>query len=367
MSSQSLASLSSSSGATPNGGTGLPSSPTHSSMVSPGVIVRAQTKKLSDFSGKPTEDVEEWADHFQLVRAANGWDAAYCLSVLPACLLGAALQWWKREGQLLRDQNVASAAVGSNGLDVVLSEVLRGLVQRFIDPAKEENARVVLRSRTQRKGETVREYLSAMEALFIRANIGTNAEMQRYFEDGLRQDIKAEVLRSPSFSLHDAFNKACRFETVQARLATSSIQPSRPSSVSRIAFGVHGEEDETEAKRIGAVHTSGQKQQDNGSSQGGSNSGGRGRSRGGRGGRQSDTNRGTFDGVCYNCGKNGHMSKDCWSKKSNGNSSGRGGHARGGGRTRKCYICFEPSHIVEDCPFNSRRNPSISASSRACE
>ncbi len=314
---------------------------------------RIQAKKVTDFSGKPSEDVEEWTEHFRLVRRANGWDNAYCMSMLPACLHGAALQWWKREGEPAHDEFVRQSFQYGGGTSAEeLNEVLGALIKRFIDPAKEENARILIKSRGQRRGETVREYMSALDTLFMRADIATNGEMQRYFEDGLRPEIKQEVLRAGPKNLQAAYNLACRQETVQARMATPVP---RLSTIARITANQEANDDEGDAKRVGAVTLSRDEKGDDAD---------RGGRRGGFG-RRSDRQGGRRDITCHNCGKPGHMAKDCYSKpKGPGGNGGRGrqesGMGRGGGGRgrgeRKCFLCQETTHILRDCPENPRRS-----------
>jgi len=66
---------------------------------------------------------------------------------------------------------------------------------------------------------------------------------------------------------------------------------------------------------------------------------GRGRS-GGRGGGG--------DRSCYNCGKEGHISREC-TRERNENSRSRGGRGGGRGGARTCYNCGEEGHISREC------------------
>ncbi|XP_044509900.1 cold shock protein 2-like [Mangifera indica] len=112
-----------------------------------------------------------------------------------------------------------------------------------------------------------------------------------------------------------------------------------------IDFGEDGRSKAIDVEAVPRSHRPGTR-----GGRGGGFFGGRGRGtgygRGGRGGRFGG------GGACFNCGRTGHLARDCYSGGGGGGGRGYGG-GRGsgrGGRGGGCYHCGEEGHFARDCP-----------------
>ena len=163
---------------------------------------RGQVVPIPTFSGG-NQDPVTWLNEFNLACAANGWNVARKLQVVPAYLKGPAATWY----QIAAGAPINAWAVAANN-----NNFEHAFLTRFRTPAMVEMWDTELEQRQQQPGESVDEYASSIQELYQRVNDAVFAYpdnlQARKFISGLRPELFMAVKPFGDQTLAAAINRA---------------------------------------------------------------------------------------------------------------------------------------------------------------
>jgi len=156
--------------------------------------------------GVESDDIEDWLDSFTRYADFSNWNPAKRYTALKSQLQEGAARW-------LRQQNLEEI----NTFEL-LQEALK--TKYGLLPAQRFKIRQQLHNRKQQPGESVKEYAEDVTKMCFRLDIDSG-QVIHHFTQGLRADIKKQVLRAQPTELQEALNIAEVEETVQSVSETS--------------------------------------------------------------------------------------------------------------------------------------------------
>jgi hypothetical protein len=274
--------------------------------------------KIESFDG--TGDPIAWLEQFESAAVANGLTDARKLAVAPAYLTGTALAWLQERQANNATNPIHWVATAQNGAQPAVT-----FRQPFIDHFR-NNARIAmwqqeLDNHKQLPGQTIDQYVTKMQQLMKRidpVNAATEHQKVSTFMRGLDSRYKFHVRATNPVTLADAVNTAKGFELSYNELATQPIGIVQNNNKEIVAL--LGEMQKQ-------ISTWGNQNQASNSNN----------NRGNQWSNNNNNNRSntnSFAGDCHNCGKKGHMAKDCWSKRNNNNGNNNRSNNRGNGNWR---------------------------------
>jgi hypothetical protein len=244
------------------------------------------------------QDPITWLNEFNHACAANGWNAARKLQIVPAYLKGAAAIWWQTV--VNNPINAWDGAVNNNTFEHVF-------LQQFRTPALVEMWSTELDQRQQQSNETVDQYASAIRELYQRINTPAFAYpdnvQARKFVSGLIPELYMAVKPFGDQTLTAAINraKACELTLTSGRtklLNYAQTSRSEATELTKLVSALAQQVSELEKKIDNKTYPGNRKfpvaKPDN-----------------------SAPTRPPI--VCYTCGEPGHISRRC-PKKDNANA-----------------------------------------------
>jgi hypothetical protein len=222
----------------------------------------------------------------------------------------------------------------------------------FCSPFKLSQWKHQLRNRKQKPGETVEEYVAAIEELWKRIDPARNrTELDRIYEfiEGLRSEFIVPVQSSMPNSVDEAITKARAVETafsIGMELSAYSMLPNylesnrgftvpaktnlavyQPSYLAGNNLGAHESVEQIVERKIkeGITAALGQL-------------------------REPSNNTGRHSNVkCYNCNRFGHYAKDCRQRNNGNNGNNRNINNN---ESIECFKCGRKGHISRNCRVN---------------
>jgi hypothetical protein len=276
---------------------------------------RVKLPEMATYSGRVEENLDSWLrDARAMVRFQGLGAGDRAVSWMALYLKGDAQEWW---------QGGAEASVAT------VAELDQALHQRFQPPQSAQVARTLVAA-TKQGGDGVAAYASRFQSAAAKVPGGMTAAEQVFaFTNGLRHALAVEVVKQGCATLQDAIQGAIMQESLaraQAGAGTGS-RPRGAASLSALGAGEAepetggADEPVTMATLLGAIRAMGAGR---GAGRG---AGGPGPGPSGRPRRlpAEERKRRRENGLCFNCGREGHPARDCTSPFSAAPPGGPGG------------------------------------------
>ena len=252
------------------------------------------------FGGLLSEDANTWLEHFETFAKIRKYDEAAKIEHMSLYMTGIAALWFRN---LCKETQKDTWAHLSEAFKEAYINDKSYLIQKI------ENTRMS----TFKSSE---QYINHIVSMCNKAGI-TEKDMVPHLERGLPAEIKKMVLAHRSKNLADCIDTIYRSETIIDTIDKPEAEVkalAADKQLTTIADAITNLTEKLEQlEKASKSH---------------SNNGNRGNNRGGyRGGYRQNYR----VPECYNCGKRGHMSYECYSNPNRSNS--RGNH-RGRGRGR---------------------------------
>lgn len=149
------------------------------------------------FHGDPSEDVEDWLDHFDRVADCNGWNEERKLRNVYFALQDSARTWFHNHEATLTSWE----------------EFRRQVIAAYSNADRKEKAELAIQTRFQAPNESVTTYTEDMARLFRRADTSMTEEKKvRHLMRGVKQEIFAGLVRNPPATLAGFLAEATAME-----------------------------------------------------------------------------------------------------------------------------------------------------------